>query len=445
MSKVFDSLRVAQQTRSETDYASPGRPEHHDNVVPMGQLNMQYWQPDLPMPAREKSRDRYLIAIIVILAAGLLTLGGFVLMPQTRLGKGGDNAEEGNRQEIERAIKDKQQSTSARESSPADPLNLATTPFELVTDSAATQRSEQAATGLSPDSPQTSTNAAPLQAQNPIVTNVPANVPAQVTAPVPVNPSPQTSSSVPEKGRFVITENTRGADPANSEIASPGAPAAGSKKDLENQFKMAVFQHRNGDILKAYQGYEYVLGYDPYNLEAHNNLGLIFQEIGKYEDALREFGKVLAIDPKNVQAINNSGVTYFKMQDYTAAVRKFEAALEIDPNNSESYANLGLVYVQLDRVADAKAVFLKVLAMNPRHAETHYNLANLYEKNGQLKDAIFYYQKFLSYSAGTYGSIVRETEKHVDELYQKVQADGTPGGAKSPSVSGQAPPSKIPL
>jgi tetratricopeptide (TPR) repeat protein len=250
---------------------------------------------------------------------------------------------------------------------------------------------------------------------------------------------------VPEKGRFVITENTRGADPANSEIASPGAPAAGSKKDLENQFKMAVFQHRNGDILKAYQGYEYVLGYDPYNLEAHNNLGLIFQEIGKYEDALREFGKVLAIDPKNVQAINNSGVTYFKMQDYTAAVRKFEAALEIDPNNSESYANLGLVYVQLDRVADAKAVFLKVLAMNPRHAETHYNLANLYEKNGQFKDAIFYYQKFLSYSAGTYGSIVRETEKHVDELYQKVQADGTPGGAKSPSVSGQAPPSKIPL
>jgi tetratricopeptide (TPR) repeat protein len=126
-------------------------------------------------------------------------------------------------------------------------------------------------------------------------------------------------------------------------------------------------------------------------------------------------------------------------------VRKFEAALEIDPNNAESYANLGLVYVQLDRTADAKAVFLKVLAMNPRHAETHYNLAGLYEKNGQLKDAIFYYQKFLSYSAGGYGSIIRETEKRIDDLYQKVQAESSAAGVKVPAPGNTGAGSKIPL
>ena len=59
---------------------------------------------------------------------------------------------------------------------------------------------------------------------------------------------------------------------------------------------------------EALARYRRAIEIDPEYAEAHNNLGLLLDELDDRPEAAAHFRKVLEIDPKNVQAHNNLGV-----------------------------------------------------------------------------------------------------------------------------------------
>lgn len=53
------------------------------------------------------------------------------------------------------------------------------------------------------------------------------------------------------------------------------------------------------DINSAIDTFEYILAYEPSNVEAINSLAVIYYEEDRYEDAITKFVAALHLDPKN--------------------------------------------------------------------------------------------------------------------------------------------------
>ncbi len=129
MSKVFDSLRVAQKTRGDVQSEEPQR---RDNIIPMGPVNLDYWTPEAPA-SQASHANKFYISVIIVLAAAIVILGAYALAPLVRVGRGGENPADKRQDDIELAIKNKLK--TANSTSPTDPVNLANFPFEPVSDS----------------------------------------------------------------------------------------------------------------------------------------------------------------------------------------------------------------------------------------------------------------------------------------------------------------------
>jgi Flp pilus assembly protein TadD len=56
---------------------------------------------------------------------------------------------------------------------------------------------------------------------------------------------------------------------------------------------------------EAIHQYRKVTELDPTDLEAHNNLGVVYARQGKLDKAIAQWGKVLEIEPQNKSAEEN--------------------------------------------------------------------------------------------------------------------------------------------
>lgn len=62
----------------------------------------------------------------------------------------------------------------------------------------------------------------------------------------------------------------------------------------------------------------------------NSNMGLCYQKIGNYEDALVCYEKAMELDPKNAYAINNLSALHFRMGDYEEALAIAEDAIAVN-------------------------------------------------------------------------------------------------------------------
>ncbi|HDQ03439.1 MAG TPA: tetratricopeptide repeat protein [Deltaproteobacteria bacterium] len=79
---------------------------------------------------------------------------------------------------------------------------------------------------------------------------------------------------------------------------------------------------------------------------------------GKLDDARRLYKEVLGIDPKNVSALNNLGVIYMKQKDYKNAQASFNKALNIKSRYVDAHYNLACLYAQKKEM-DKSLFYLK--------------------------------------------------------------------------------------
>ena len=58
-----------------------------------------------------------------------------------------------------------------------------------------------------------------------------------------------------------------------------------------------------------------------------------FQEQGKLQEAIAEYGKVLELDPRFVDAYSNRGAVYTDLGEYQKAIRDYDQAIQLNPAN----------------------------------------------------------------------------------------------------------------
>jgi Tfp pilus assembly protein PilF len=241
------------------------------------------------------------------------------------------------------------------------------------------------------------------------------------TAPAPIAEAPQPvvkplasapASDLPPKGG-----NYRPAPHEPQPSSAPTAPVATEGRPApRDDFQLALYHHRMGEFEQALVQYKKVLQRDELNVEAHNNLGMLYQGKGLYEDAMREFQRVLAIEPSYATAHLNLSAAYLKLGRADAAAVEARAALAIDPRQSDALVNLALAQDAAGQPGDARLMLRRALEITPHHAAAHYNLAQSYERAAEPGLALDHYRQFLQYAGTDQSAYVADARTRMQAL-----------------------------
>jgi tetratricopeptide (TPR) repeat protein len=132
----------------------------------------------------------------------------------------------------------------------------------------------------------------------------------------------------------------------------------------------------------------------PGNAEAHNNLGVAYQRLDRYEDAAREHQEALQLFPTYAEAYNNLGLVAEHQGQIDEAQRYFATALRLQSgtrNTAEAHHNMGSALQKLGRYEEAVTEIREALRINPRYADAHDNLGSALLRLGRTDEAIAHY------------------------------------------------------
>ena len=200
-------------------------------------------------------------------------------------------------------------------------------------------------------------------------------------------------------------------------VAAPAAATA-----AVDHFALAVRYHRLGDFEQALTHYTSALQGDQFNVEARNNLGLLYNERGLTNEAIEQFRRAILIDAKYLRARSNLAVVLLNAGRLAEARAELRAAMAIDPRNVDLLVNMALVD-KADRQPDiARETLIRAVGLQASHAAAHYNLAILYDEAGELSRAQDHYNDFLKYAGPEYGTRLSDVRRRLEQLMAR---DGT--------------------
>jgi len=131
------------------------------------------------------------------------------------------------------------------------------------------------------------------------------------------------------------------------------------------------------------------------------NLGVVYVEVGRYQEAAWQLEKVLEKDPNDHLTHSDLGKTYMALGRYEDAKRQFRRAIELQPKNPIYYENLGFFFFNLRSFEESKEVFQKALQIDSSYFPNYRNLGFAYANSGENEEAIRYLELYLKHEPQT--------------------------------------------
>ena len=162
------------------------------------------------------------------------------------------------------------------------------------------------------------------------------------------------------------------------------------------------------------------------------NLGIGYMQQKEYEKSLEKLNRALAADPKYTPTYNALGLLYQLMGKNEQAEKYFKQAISINPNDSDSLNNYGQFMCTTNHYDQAQQLFLKAAANplyetreialanagtcalhnnHPDVAESYYKQA--LDKNPRLPSALLKMSQ-LSYDSGDYSSAQSYMQRYLE-------------------------------
>ncbi len=110
----------------------------------------------------------------------------------------------------------------------------------------------------------------------------------------------------------------------------------------------------------------YLLGLDPNNARAHNEIGKAQLFLGHYAEVQPSLHKAAALDPNFDEPHYFLGVFYRMQNKLADAATEFRAAVRINPNNAKAHGSLGIVLLGQGKLDDAELHLQTALRLNPQ-------------------------------------------------------------------------------
>jgi Flp pilus assembly protein TadD len=184
-----------------------------------------------------------------------------------------------------------------------------------------------------------------------------------------------------------------------------------------------------------------VLELRPDDYASHKNLAILYQQLGRIDEAIVEAETALSLAPESdkvsltnyiaqlrgvppelvegqpppssdqelIQTYLSQGQDLLQNGDLDQAAEVYSQAIALDPNLIQAHSALGYIYAQQGRFPEAVEENLVVLRLAPNDYASHKNLSILYQQLGRIDEALTEAQIALS--------LAPENEKEAVETF----------------------------
>ena len=165
-----------------------------------------------------------------------------------------------------------------------------------------------------------------------------------------------------------------------------------SELDPENpeiDVALGLAYRTRGDLGKAEEYFRSALRTKPDYAEAHNNLGIVLSQLGRGEEALREFETAASnvLYPTPEGAYYNMGEEYRRQKNLKKAEEMYRRSIGMNDRYVDAYLRLALLQGDRGQWEDAARTLEACLAVDPAYAPAWLDLGRAYLSLGRQQDA----------------------------------------------------------
>ena len=144
------------------------------------------------------------------------------------------------------------------------------------------------------------------------------------------------------------------------------------------------------------------------------------QERALRAEQLQAAEKLAALFPDKDDAIYLLGLVHEEQGDKETAIKHWQRSLDLDASRADANDSLGHAFLLRDEYEKAEAYFRKALALDPTLATANFRLANTFVHEGKMREAADILEKANSLSAEGH-RLLGEAYQHLKE-YPKAKA-----------------------
>src|SRR6185369_14951186 len=166
----------------------------------------------------------------------------------------------------------------------------------------------------------------------------------------------------------------------------------------------------SGRINEAISELSTAASLDPKLTEAHNLLGVAYDQKGMGDRAKESYERAVRVQPEDPETLNNLGFSLYQNGNYRAAVDRLKRAVKLAPTDERILNNLGLALCRLGKFEEAYKQFAR--AAGPYTG--NLNTARMLERFGRDEEAIKYYEAARNIDPNSTLAV-----KRLDDLYKR--------------------------
>jgi len=170
--------------------------------------------------------------------------------------------------------------------------------------------------------------------------------------------------------------------------------------NAEAHNNLGVAYSRLGRFDAARREHEVAVRLSPGDPDAHNNLGTDLERLGDRDGALREYLEAVRLRPRFAEARYKAGGLLTKAREFEAARAHLVVALEVNPQYADAYDALGTVELQLGRYEAAIEAYRQALLLRPDFGQGFNNLGMALERSGRQAEARTAYERAVALIPG---------------------------------------------
>jgi len=155
---------------------------------------------------------------------------------------------------------------------------------------------------------------------------------------------------------------------------------------VEQRREQALRLLQAGDYTQAIPELQAILDHNPLDTDTLYNLGMVYSDQGKLDDAVTLLERATEINPQHSHAFVALGVAQLRSGAFDAAEIALKQALNIDSDDPYALRTLSTLHMQKQDYISAISVLRNALAQLPNDAVSLFNLALCLFKTGQDKN-----------------------------------------------------------
>ena len=187
---------------------------------------------------------------------------------------------------------------------------------------------------------------------------------------------------------------------AKSKIEESDLVAPTISPEAREQYNKGYESFEKGDFKKAIKYYKAAIVIDPDYIDAYDNLGLSFRQLGQLDSAACYYRKSIGKYPNGTLSRVNLGQVYSYKREYDNAIAVYREIIVIDSNDAEGYFGIARTYVAKEQFDSAifyarEALVIYSLTSNPYAGDalfilgvSYYSLGNKEKAKEALEQAL---------------------------------------------------------